>query len=103
MNRMLLSAPLPALIGLLGCLSFAAAAETAGQPTPRAALAAMISRMDRDVGWILALLKQLEVDGRTIVLFTSGNGGYQLPQLHTGKKPLPRSRSITPPMRSAMS
>jgi len=50
----------------------------ASQPTPRAALAAMISRMDRDVGRIFALLKELDIDDETIVFFTSDNGGYRL-------------------------
>ena len=50
----------------------------ASQPTPRAALAAMISRMDGDVGRILALLKELGIDENTIVFFTSDNGGYRL-------------------------
>lgn len=41
---------------------------------PRAAYAAMITRMDRDVGSLLALLKELGLDDRTIVVFTSDNG-----------------------------
>ena len=36
--------------------------------------AAMITRMDADVGRILALLERLEIDERTIVFFTSDNG-----------------------------
>ena len=50
----------------------------ASQPTPRAALAAMITRMDRDVGRVLALLEELHIDDNTIVFFTSDNGGYRL-------------------------
>lgn len=50
----------------------------ASQPAPRAALAAMITRMDRDVGRILGLLKELDIDENTIVFFTSDNGGYRL-------------------------
>jgi arylsulfatase A-like enzyme len=50
----------------------------ASQPEPRTALAAMISRMDRDVGRILDLLKKLALDRDTLVLFTSDNGGYLL-------------------------
>ncbi len=42
--------------------------------TPRAAYAAMITRMDRDVGRVLALLKELGLDERTLVIFTSDNG-----------------------------
>jgi arylsulfatase A-like enzyme len=41
---------------------------------PRAAYAAMITRMDRDVGRVLALVKELGLDERTIVVFTSDNG-----------------------------
>lgn len=36
--------------------------------------AAMVSMMDRQVGEILALLKELRIDERTIVFFTSDNG-----------------------------
>jgi arylsulfatase A-like enzyme len=36
--------------------------------------AAMITRMDRDVGRILSLLKELDIDGGTIVFFCSDNG-----------------------------
>jgi arylsulfatase A-like enzyme len=46
----------------------------ASQPEPRAALAGMISRMDRDVGRLLALLGELGLDRNTLVLFTSDNG-----------------------------
>jgi arylsulfatase A len=44
---------------------------------PRAALAGMITRMDRDVGRLLQLLTELGIDGRTIVLFTSDNGAHR--------------------------
>ena len=43
-------------------------------PTPRAAYAGMISRLDRDVGRIMALLKELKIDERTLVIFSSDNG-----------------------------
>jgi len=39
--------------------------------------AAMITRMDRDVGQIMKLLKQLGIDENTIVFFTSDNGPYK--------------------------
>jgi arylsulfatase len=42
--------------------------------TPRAAYAAMITRLDRTVGRILDELKELELEGNTLVLFTSDNG-----------------------------
>jgi uncharacterized sulfatase len=38
--------------------------------------AAMITRMDGDVGRLIALLKELAIDGRTLVLFTSDNGPH---------------------------
>ncbi|MCK4998246.1 MAG: arylsulfatase [Anaerohalosphaera sp.] len=38
--------------------------------------AAMISRMDADVGKILSLLKKLNVDDNTLVIFTSDNGPH---------------------------
>jgi arylsulfatase A len=37
-------------------------------------LAAMITRMDRDVGRLTALLKELGIDDRTLVVFASDNG-----------------------------
>jgi arylsulfatase A len=43
-------------------------------PSPRACYAAMITRMDRDVGRIMALLKELGLDDNTLVIFTSDNG-----------------------------
>ncbi|NUP95692.1 MAG: arylsulfatase [Planctomycetaceae bacterium] len=42
--------------------------------TPRAAYAAMVTRMDRDVGRLVDLLEQLDLDENTVVLFTSDNG-----------------------------
>jgi arylsulfatase A len=41
---------------------------------PRAAYAAMITRMDREIGRIMALLQELGLDDDTIVFFTSDNG-----------------------------
>lgn len=41
---------------------------------PRAAYAAMITRMDREVGRIMDLIQQLGLDDRTIVVFSSDNG-----------------------------
>ncbi len=43
-------------------------------PTPRACYAAMISFMDRQVGRIMTLLKELNLDDNTVVFFTSDNG-----------------------------
>ena len=47
------------------------------QPTPRAAFAAMIARMDRDIGTLLDLLKARGIDERTLVIFTSDNGPHR--------------------------
>jgi arylsulfatase len=41
---------------------------------PRAGLAAMITRMDRSIGRVLDLLKELKLDENTIVMFSSDNG-----------------------------
>ena len=46
--------------------------------TPRAAYAAMISRMDRYVGNVLNLLDELELTENTVVIFTSDNGTTHL-------------------------
>jgi arylsulfatase A len=46
----------------------------ADQPNARAAYAGMITRMDRDVGRVLSLLKELNLENDTIVFFTSDNG-----------------------------
>ena len=43
-------------------------------PEPHATLAAMITRMDRDVGRIMQLIAELGLDENTIVFFTSDNG-----------------------------
>jgi arylsulfatase len=43
-------------------------------PTPRAAYAAMITRMDREIGRLMALLEELDLEEDTLVLFTSDNG-----------------------------
>ncbi len=48
--------------------------------TPRAAYAAMISRLDRDTGKIMKQLKQLGLDDNTLVMFTSDNGTTHLEQ-----------------------
>ncbi|MCO6454129.1 MAG: arylsulfatase [Pirellulaceae bacterium] len=46
--------------------------------TPRAAYAAMISRMDRNVGNVLKLLDELQLADNTIVVFSSDNGTTHL-------------------------
>jgi arylsulfatase A len=47
------------------------------QPTPKAAFAAMIVRMDRDIGTLVDTLRAKDIDRRTLVLFTSDNGPHQ--------------------------
>jgi arylsulfatase A-like enzyme len=42
--------------------------------TPRATYAAMVTRMDREVGRLMDLIKELGLDERTIFIFTSDNG-----------------------------
>ena len=46
-------------------------------PNPEKGFAAMVTRMDGDVGKLLDLLKELEIDERTAVFFTSDNGPHQ--------------------------
>ena len=46
--------------------------------TPRAAYAAMITRMDTYTGRVLDLLEELDLDDDTIVIFTSDNGTTHL-------------------------
>jgi len=43
-------------------------------PFPRAGYAAMVTHMDRGVGQILALVRELGLDGDTLVMFSSDNG-----------------------------
>jgi arylsulfatase A-like enzyme len=44
------------------------------QFSPRAAYAAMITRMDRDIGRLMSLVRELGLDENTIFVFTSDNG-----------------------------
>ncbi len=43
---------------------------------PLAAFAGMITRLDRDVGRLSALLKELGLDSNTLIIFTSDNGAH---------------------------
>lgn len=47
------------------------------QPTPFAAFCAMITRLDRHVGEIMSLVKELEIDDNTLIIFTSDNGPHK--------------------------
>jgi arylsulfatase A-like enzyme len=53
---------------------FAGSKTYCPQDQPRAVRAAMISRLDRDVGRLLDLLDELKLSERTLVIFTSDNG-----------------------------
>jgi len=47
------------------------------QPTPFAAFAAMITRMDRDIGSLTELIRSRGSERQTLVVFTSDNGPHQ--------------------------
>ncbi len=47
------------------------------QPTPKAAFAAMIQRMDRDIGRLVDLLAERKIDRNTLVMFVSDNGPHR--------------------------
>ena len=47
------------------------------QSAPRAAFVAMVTRMDRDIGRLTDVLRDLRIDGNTLVLFVSDNGPHQ--------------------------
>ena len=46
------------------------------QENPKAAFAAMVTRLDRDVGRLIDLLKQKGIDENTLIIFTSDNGPH---------------------------
>ncbi len=48
----------------------------ASQPMPRATFAAMVTRLDRQVGEIMALVDELGLAEQTLILFTSDNGPH---------------------------
>mgnify|MGYP003625590821 CR=1 FL=1 len=47
-----------------------------GWPNPEKGFAAMITRMDRDMGRMMALLAELNLTEKTLVIFTSDNGPH---------------------------
>jgi len=71
---------------------FAGSKTYCPQDQPRAVRAAMISRLDRDVGRILDLLDELKLSENTLVIFTSDNGpitaGGQDPEFFNSTGPL---------------
>ncbi len=72
--------------------AFAGSKTYAPQTQPRAVRAAMITRLDRDVGRILDLLDELKLAENTLVIFTSDNGpitaGGQDPEFFDSNGPL---------------
>ncbi|QDT42245.1 Arylsulfatase [Gimesia alba] len=46
-------------------------------PAPEKGFAAMITRLDRDLGQMVKLLKELNLEHKTIIFFTSDNGPHQ--------------------------
>ncbi len=46
-------------------------------PAPEKGKAAMITRLDRDLGRIIETLKKLAIDNNTLILFTSDNGPHR--------------------------
>jgi len=46
-------------------------------PAPDKGQAAMISRLDRDIGTLFARIKEYGIDERTLVMFTSDNGPHR--------------------------
>lgn len=67
--------------------------EKENWPSPEKGKAAMISRMDESVGKLMSLLKELHLDDKTLVIFTSDNGppqseGGRLPEFNDSNGPL---------------
>ena len=61
-------------------------------PDPQKGAAAMITRMDSDIGRLMSLLKKLNLDDNTLVMFSSDNGphreGGNDPDFHNSNGPL---------------
>ena len=51
-------------------------------------IAAMITRMDKDIGLLMALLKELSIDEKTLVFFASDNGSGHNPKFFEASGPL---------------
>lgn len=52
------------------------------QENPKAVFAAMVTRLDRQVGEVMEKLKELGIDDNTIVIFTSDNGPHKEGGIH---------------------
>ena len=57
-------------------IPFEGAGNYSAQEMPNATFAAMVTRMDRDIGRLLDLLDEIGIDENTIVFFTSDNGPH---------------------------
>ena len=55
-------------------------------PAQQKAYAAMVSRLDSDVGQLLALLRELGLDERTLVMFAGDNGSSFAPDSPIGRR-----------------
>jgi uncharacterized sulfatase len=51
--------------------------ETTDWPAPERAKAAMITRLDRDIGHLFDYLRTLRIDSNTVVFFSSDNGPHR--------------------------
>lgn len=56
---------------------FKASGNYRSQPQPHVAFAAMIAKLDEDVGNVLKLVQQLGLDKNTYIIFTSDNGPHK--------------------------
>ena len=57
-------------------------------PAPQKRVAAMITRMDKDIGRLMALLRELKLEERTLVFFASDNGSGRAPGFFGSSGPL---------------
>lgn len=62
-----------------------------GAPDGRVAYAAMVGALDEALGRVLEALERLELDDRTLVVFTSDNGGHGV---HADPRPLRGSKGM---------
>ena len=60
-------------------------ADRAGWSAQQKTYAAMVTRLDTDVGALLALLKELDLDGKTLVVFAGDNGSSFAPTSDLGR------------------
>ena len=68
------------------------------QRTPRAAYAAMVTRMDRHIGQIIATIREAGLIDNTIFVFTSDNGLFYGEHRIAGGKVVPYEESVRMPL-----